>query len=59
MADIHQVTLAGRSPLLIKLRPGLAEFLRRAHHLFELTIYTHGSREYAWKVMKIIDPKVR
>jgi hypothetical protein len=30
-----------------KLRPGVRQFLHRAHDLFELHIYTMGDREYA------------
>lgn len=30
-----------------KLRPGVREFLARAHDLFELHIYTMGDRDYA------------
>ena len=32
------------------LRPGLREFLQRAHGLYVLTIYTHGRRDYAHEV---------
>ncbi|KAL8870886.1 MAG: hypothetical protein Q9174_003172 [Haloplaca sp. 1 TL-2023] len=41
----------------IKLRPGLAEFLERMSDLFELHIYTMGTRGYAQKIAQIIDPQ--
>ncbi|RKP39127.1 HAD-like domain-containing protein, partial [Dimargaris cristalligena] len=46
------------SPLLyyIKLRPGLRDFLTRVSALYELHIYTMGTRAYAEKVAELIDP---
>ena len=43
----------------IKLRPGLAEFLESVAQLFELHIYTMGTRQYAQKVAEIVDPDHR
>ncbi|KAL8953612.1 MAG: hypothetical protein Q9222_000538 [Ikaeria aurantiellina] len=40
----------------IKLRPGLAEFLDRMSRLYEMHIYTMGTRGYAQKIAQIIDP---
>jgi RNA polymerase II subunit A C-terminal domain phosphatase len=40
----------GRSLHHIKLRPGLEAFLEKANSLFEMTLYTHGKREYANQV---------
>ena len=40
----------------VKLRPGLAEFLRECHTRYTLYIYTHGVRSYAEKIVEIIDP---
>ncbi|KAJ3069699.1 putative tubulin polyglutamylase ttll1 [Podochytrium sp. JEL0797] len=40
----------------IKLRPGTMEFLEQAHKLYELHIYTMGTRHYADAVARIIDP---
>lgn len=45
-----------RSPMHIKLRPYLAQFLARASSKFQLHIYTMGSRQYADKVANLIDP---
>ncbi|KAI1643182.1 uncharacterized protein F4817DRAFT_266839 [Daldinia loculata] len=40
----------------IKMRPGLAEFLERISQLFELHVYTMGTRAYALNIAKIVDP---
>ncbi|GAB4818767.1 hypothetical protein N2152v2_005813 [Parachlorella kessleri] len=39
-----------------KLRPGVRQFLNRAHDLFELHIYTMGDREYAAEMARLLDP---
>ncbi|KAL8655322.1 MAG: hypothetical protein Q9210_000953 [Variospora velana] len=41
----------------IKLRPGLEEFLERMSRLYEMHIYTMGTRGYAQKIAEIIDPE--
>ncbi|KAI1248273.1 hypothetical protein MGN70_010523 [Eutypa lata] len=40
----------------IKMRPGLAEFLEKISDMFEMHIYTMGTRAYALNIAKIIDP---
>ncbi|PGH16216.1 hypothetical protein AJ80_05239 [Polytolypa hystricis UAMH7299] len=40
----------------IKLRPGLEEFLRKVSTLYELHIYTMGTRAYAQNIANIVDP---
>ncbi|KAF8250198.1 hypothetical protein K440DRAFT_619671 [Wilcoxina mikolae CBS 423.85] len=40
----------------VKMRPGLKEFLEHISKLFELHIYTMGTRAYALAVKKIVDP---
>ncbi|KAJ5239490.1 hypothetical protein N7468_004109 [Penicillium chermesinum] len=40
----------------IKLRPGLEEFLENVSQLYELHIYTMGTRAYAQNIADIIDP---
>ena len=40
----------------IKLRPNLYNFLNKTYEKFRLHIYTHGTREYAKNIAKIIDP---
>ena len=41
----------------IKLRPGLKEFLEKVSKLYELHIYTMGTRAYARHIAKIVDPE--
>ncbi|KAI4279388.1 MAG: hypothetical protein LQ337_000311 [Flavoplaca oasis] len=41
----------------IKLRPGLEGFLERMSAIYEMHIYTMGTRGYAQSVAKIIDPQ--
>mmetsp|Transcript_14417 Transcript_14417/g.23834 ORF Transcript_14417/g.23834 Transcript_14417/m.23834 type:complete len:999 (-) Transcript_14417:258-3254(-) len=55
--QLHEFILPG-SPVkyFVKLRPGLFEFLAAVHELFELHIYTMGTRSYACKIADIIDP---
>lgn len=40
----------------IKLRPGLKEFLENVSKLYELHIYTMGTRLYAQNIANIVDP---
>jgi RNA polymerase II subunit A-like phosphatase len=40
----------------IKLRPGLEEFLQNVAEIYELHIYTMGTRAYAQHIVDIIDP---
>lgn len=40
----------------IKLRPGLKEFLENISKLYELHIYTMGTRAYAQNIANIVDP---
>ncbi|KIX01013.1 uncharacterized protein Z518_10079 [Rhinocladiella mackenziei CBS 650.93] len=41
----------------IKLRPGLAVFLENISQLYELHIYTMGTRQYAQHIADIVDPE--
>ena len=41
----------------IKLRPGLLSFLERISTMYELHIYTMGTRAYADNIVEILDPK--
>lgn len=43
----------------IKLRPGLEEFLQNISKLYELHIYTMGTRAYAQNIANIVDPDRR
>ncbi|GAA96229.1 uncharacterized protein L969DRAFT_44452 [Mixia osmundae IAM 14324] len=40
----------------LKLRPGLQAFLRKMADLYEMHVYTMGTRSYAMAVCRIIDP---
>lgn len=40
----------------VKMRPGLKQFLEAISKLYELHIYTMGTRAYALSVKKIVDP---
>ncbi|KAI8608137.1 hypothetical protein BC830DRAFT_35650 [Chytriomyces sp. MP71] len=56
--DVHHFTLPDGNPTIyyIKLRPGTFEFLEKAFKLFEMHVYTMGTRHYANAVAKILDP---
>ena len=41
----------------IKLRPGLDDFLEKVSRMYELHIYTMGTRSYAKHIAEIIDPQ--
>jgi len=40
----------------IKLRPGLKDFLEQISQMYELHIYTMGTRQYAEQIANIVDP---
>lgn len=40
----------------VKMRPGLEDFLKKISKIYELHIYTMGTRSYAKSIAKIIDP---
>ncbi|KAJ9144703.1 FCP1-like phosphatase [Pleurostoma richardsiae] len=41
----------------IKLRPGLIDFLDRISEMYELHVYTMGTRAYAQNIAKLVDPQ--
>jgi len=41
----------------IKMRPGLAEFLETMVDMYEMHVYTMGTRAYAINIAKLIDPE--
>jgi RNA polymerase II subunit A C-terminal domain phosphatase len=43
----------------IKLRPGLEEFLEEVSRMYELHVYTMGTRAYALNIARIVDPDRR
>ena len=44
------------SRMFTRLRPGLAEFLEAVHKLFEMQVFTFGTRRYAEEILKLVDP---
>lgn len=48
--------LASGCTYYIKLRPGLEEFLQEIAKMYELHVYTMGTRAYALNIAKIVDP---
>lgn len=48
--------LASGCTYYIKLRPGLQEFLEEIATMYELHVYTMGTRAYALNIAKIVDP---
>lgn len=56
--DIQRVALHDSPHVYyIKLRPGLVDFFNALSKLYELHIYTMGSRSYAHAVVKLFDPE--
>ncbi|KAJ5094065.1 hypothetical protein N7456_009926 [Penicillium angulare] len=62
LRDVRQFRLIDDGPGMrgcwyyIKLRPGLEDFLQNIAELYELHIYTMGTRAYAQNIADIIDP---
>jgi len=55
--DIYQFQLHQRDPILYtKLRPGCKKFLGNMSKIFEMHIFTFGSRDYAHKIASFLDP---
>ena len=43
----------------IKMRPGLAKFLEAMSNMYEMHVYTMGTRAYALNIAKLIDPDMK
>ena len=54
--DLYDDALQRNVSYYIKLRPGLYDFLQTMSRLYELYIYTMGTRAYAENIAKLIDP---
>jgi len=57
--EVHAFDIFNQGRLLRHwccLRPSLRSFLLQAHSLYVLTIYTHGRRDYAHQVARLLDP---
>lgn len=48
--------LARKCSFYIKMRPGLEEFLKTIAEMYELHVYTMGTRAYAQNVARVVDP---
>lgn len=53
--EIHEFGIGG-APHLVKLRPGLREFLAECNTMFEMHIFTHGNKAYGSIIASILDP---
>lgn len=42
---------------LVKLRPFVRQFLKEANNIFDLYVYTTGTRGYAIEIVKLLDPE--
>jgi RNA polymerase II subunit A C-terminal domain phosphatase len=49
--------LASGCTYYVKMRPGLEEFLEEISNMYELHVYTMGTRAYAQNIAKIVDPE--
>jgi RNA polymerase II subunit A-like phosphatase len=54
--DDGPTELARRCSYYIKMRPGLEGFLRRISEMYEMHVYTMGTRAYAKNVARVVDP---
>ncbi|KAH6844780.1 hypothetical protein B0I37DRAFT_168016 [Chaetomium sp. MPI-CAGE-AT-0009] len=54
--DDGPTSLAKQCSYYIKMRPGLESFLRRIAEMYELHVYTMGTRAYAQNVARVVDP---
>ncbi|KAI6674765.1 hypothetical protein NL676_002671 [Syzygium grande] len=54
--DIFLVGSETCEGFITKLRPFVREFLREAHEMFQLTVYTMGGRVYSSRMTKLLDP---
>lgn len=49
--------LASGCKYYVKMRPGLEEFLEEVSNMYELHVYTMGTRAYAQHIAQIVDPE--
>ncbi|ROW02433.1 hypothetical protein VMCG_06010 [Cytospora schulzeri] len=56
LADDGPRGMASGCSYYIKMRPGLRQFLEKISQLYELHVYTMGTRAYAANIAKIVDP---
>ncbi|KAJ4815723.1 C-terminal domain phosphatase-like 4 [Rhynchospora pubera] len=53
---LHKIRLEDCS-MLVKLRPFVRQFLDEASKMFDLYVYTMGTRDYATQIVKLLDPE--
>ncbi|KAM5549545.1 RNA polymerase II C-terminal domain phosphatase-like 4 [Rosa sericea] len=56
LQHVHIVNTPG-TQLMTKFRPYIMTFLMQASQMFELSIYTMGSRDYTLEMAKLLDPR--
>ncbi|TPX58432.1 hypothetical protein PhCBS80983_g03118 [Powellomyces hirtus] len=56
LKDVHKFEIPTYHTHYVKLRPGTREFLSAMNELYEMHIYTMGSRQYADQIAMILDP---
>ncbi|KAJ3011348.1 Carboxy-terminal domain (CTD) phosphatase [Thoreauomyces humboldtii] len=56
LTDVHRFEIPTYHTHFVKLRPGTREFLAEMNELYEMHIYTMGSRQYADQIALILDP---
>jgi len=52
--DCYQFTIEGDGDYCVKFRPGIAKFLDRLSQLFEIHVYTMGTRKYTESIIDLI-----
>jgi len=52
--DLYQFSIDGDSDYYVKFRPGIVKFLERIALLFDIHIYTMGTRDYAYAIVQIM-----
>ena len=55
LADVHQIRVGGQLHH-VKFRPGLQGLLNACKPLFDMYVYTQGTRPYADAVLEVLDP---
>jgi len=56
---LDDIASGRRCVYYIKFRPGLEEFLEKMSELYEMHIYTMGTRSYAQNIARLVDPDRR
>ncbi len=54
---VHSTAAPGSDPSAVKVRPGASEFLRTMSRLYEIVVFTAGTKDYADWALKFVDPE--